>query len=345
VTLAGSSETLDARLARSLCSAHGVPHEVIHLGEDYLRQLPDLATSSSALTGGPSSLSQTIDLYLYGQLPRSTRVRISGNLGNQVGRGGVESLSAARPDAEVLGSPLRSLLAQRPAEPWFIGRMSNGRFGDVLFAQEVHFWSISNYVIGSHHALQVSPYSDTRLIELAKARFLADPEFRNVSWKLLRQRDMRHRLMGQPVSQSFQRAFLAREDRAGEDVPINWGWLPGGGWSPSWSLATLKSAADAAALKAARKSPRFEKHLRWISTRLGRPSALVAWPDVLKSHLRDLSYDTLRSTTVRQSGLLEPLPMNRLLDDHFSGRKSSHSTIFSLLDISLGIAARSRLSA
>jgi hypothetical protein len=343
VTIAGTAATLDARLARCFCEAQGLDLQLVELGHDYLKRLPDLALRTAALTGGLSALSQTVDFYLYQQVAGQPQARISGNLGNQVGRGGVESLSVSLPHLEVLSPQLRTLLERRPAAPWFIPRMANKQFVKVLFSQEVHYWSIANYVVSSAFAAQLSPYADSTLVEFGKAMLLMDPVFDDVSWEILRMRDVRHRLRGQPADQSFQRAFLVRYDPAGRRVPINWGWLAAGGWSPKWRLATMASVADAAILKLARKFQGVAPPLRWVSAHvLGRPSALVAWPEVLRSELRDLTHDVLLSAAVLESGLVDAAALRRVLAEHFERRADHHSTIFALLEIGLGLHVRAR---
>src|SRR5205814_4679285 len=97
---------------------NSVAHEVILLGDDFRRRLPELALRAAALTGGVSSVSQSVDLYLYDCVAPSWTTRVSGNFGNQVGRGGVESLSAYRPSPEVFSEELQTRLGQRPSVPW-----------------------------------------------------------------------------------------------------------------------------------------------------------------------------------------------------------------------------------
>ena len=122
VSMAGSSTSLDARLARRFCSAHGLPHQIIEIAGDFLANLPEAAVRAASLTGGVACLSQTIDLYLYANVANHPTIRISGNLGNQVGRGGVESLSASRPRKEIFSRELAGALQERPIAPWFISQ-------------------------------------------------------------------------------------------------------------------------------------------------------------------------------------------------------------------------------
>ena len=340
VSMAGSQYSLDARLARRFCETHDLRHEVIEFGDDYIKRLPDLALQSAALTGGVACLSQTIDLYMYSQLDSAAHIRISGHLGNQVGRGGVESIAAAGLSAEIFSRDLRLALERRPREPWFVARMAEARYARVLFEQEVHFWSIANYMLGSSRALQLSPYADVTLIELAMATISRDARFRNPTKVSIRRRDMRHRLFGPPRRQSFQRTILTRYAGLHNDVPINWGWRARGGWSVRWSAAALRAATDAVACKLGRQYAPLKGPMMYVSRVLGRPSSLVAWPEMLQGPLRALTYDILLSKEILESGLFEIDRLRQALDEHFQGRANHHAAIFRAMEIALGLVSR-----
>jgi hypothetical protein len=336
VSMAGSPYTLDYRLARRFCEAHGLAHQVIEFGDDYARRLPDLVMQSAALTGGVACLSQTIDLYVYSQIEGRRHTRISGHLGNQVGRGGVESVTAATLSDQIFSGDLRAALEKRPLEPWFVSRMAQTSFASVLFEQEVHYWSVANYMLGSSRALQLSPYADVTLIEMAKAAISDDPRFGNPTKESIRNRDIRHRLCGAPLSRSFQRAILMRYDRVGGNIPLNWGWRARGGWSLRWAPAAFRTAADAVACKLGRQG-RSLKLMTELSRALGRPSTLVLWPELIRDRLRDVTYDTLLSRSAADSGLFEVAALRRALDDHFSYHANHYSTICRALEIALGL--------
>src|SRR4029077_20337538 len=163
------------------------------LSDEFYRRSPQLLLRSADLTGGVSCLSQTADLFLYESMPASFTARISGNLGNQVGRGGVESLSAYQPSPEVFSPEVRERLAARQLSPCFIPRLADEEdYGRTLFGQEVPYWSIANYVVGSSHAYQLTPYADRHLMNLSRAAFTRDTELQHPTWKVLRARDLRH---------------------------------------------------------------------------------------------------------------------------------------------------------
>jgi hypothetical protein len=339
VTMAGSPANLDARLAEAVCKACGLEHQTVLLDGSFVSRVPELVMKSATLTGGISCLSQTADLFLYEQLAGRFNTRISGNLGNQVGRGGVESLSAYRPDPAVFAGGVRERLSVRPLQPWFIERMAND-YGAVLFGQEVHFWSIANYVVGSARALQFTPYADRRLLYLSRAAFTRDPQLQPPTWKALRARDLRHRLRGTERALSFQRVFLARNGMVTEGVPLNWGWRAAGGWSPKWRARAMASAADAAMTKFSTKPGIAQPLARWLGSKLGHRSALVDWPALVRGRLREVARDTFSSMVVRQSGIFDSASLEQMLDAHFGGEANHHATVSRCLEIALGVLCR-----
>lgn len=345
LTMGASLDNLDVRLAQAFCKAHGLQHHAVLLDDAFRLKAPTLLLKSAELTGGVSCLSQTADLFLYQSVSGSFAARISGNLGNQVGRGGVESLSAYQPRPEVFSAEVRQRLLARPVAPWFIPRLAAGDYGEILFGQEVPYWSLGNYVAGSSCALQLTPYADSRLMHLARAAFARDSELQPASWKTLRERDLQHRLVGTPKRLSFQRQFLVDNDLQGREIPLNWGWRAAGGRSFGWSLSAMVSAADAALIKMTRKAPALRPAARWLSTRLGRRSALVDWPSLIKTQLRELALDTFASREVRQAGVFDAAALDRMVRDHFNGVADHYQTLSRSLEIALGVSCRSRASA
>jgi hypothetical protein len=340
VTMSGPDVNLDVRLAKAFCTAHDLEHHTIVLDNEFLRQLPDLVVESAGLTGGVSCLSQTADLYLYKALGPAYAARISGNLGNQVGRGGVESLSAYNPMPEVFSQEVRERLSRRPKIPWFLQRLTDHNYAEVLFGQEVHYWSIPNYLVGSSRALQLTPYCDYRLFQLSTAAFALNSTLRHPTLDTLRSRDLHHRFAGTPKAWSFQRQFLIENDIRGRYVPLNWGWYASGGWSAKWVLNAITSAADAALIKLSRSPSRFGSVAKWITPRLRHPSTLIDWPPTLKGQLRDLTLEAFNSRVVKEAGVFDLTVLESISRDHFSGGSEHHHTMYRCLEISLGLLAR-----
>jgi hypothetical protein len=345
VTLAGSLSNLDARIAAAFCKQHGIEHHVVMLDERFLGQLPDLVARTAELTGGVSCLSQAVDLHLYDRIPAGLSRRISGNLGNQVGRGGVESMSAYAPAIEVFAAPVRDSLARRPMVPWYLERMHGGQFGAVLFGQEVHYWSIANYIVGVSRAEQVTPYATYRLMRLACSLFDRDPQLRQPQWQVMRQRDLRHRLKGPRLARSFQRQILAAREAGSARVPLNWGWYASGGWSPRWVSRAAVSALDAVAIKFARKSALARLASRALSAGFGHPSTLVDWREAVRTRLGTLARDLFASRVVRDAGVFDLPQLDRMVGEHFSASADHHATVTRALEIGLALSSRARPAA
>jgi hypothetical protein len=328
ITLARDHRSLDSQLAAAFCKAYGLEHRIILTNAQFRRGLADRVVKCADLTLGVSALSQTVDLFLYEQLANEFRSRISGNLGNQVGRGGVESVTVSTHPDEVFSPELRHALQDRPAEPWYVERMRARGFSQTLFTEEVNYWSIPNYVLGSAHAVQLTPYADRHLIQLSTELFAAISELHAPTTQSIRRRDLRHRLAGPPISQSFQRSLLRKADTRGRNVAINWGWLARGGWSPRWLLAALPTVASAALGK-------FSPAVQRASSALP-PFGLADWPMLLRNDLRDLAHDCLASEAVRSSGLFDREKMSRLVERHFRGTEQHYGTVSRVMEITLG---------
>ncbi len=332
--------SLDLRIAREVCRSLGLPHYTVMLDAEFRRHLRDLTLEAARLTGGVSSISQTADLYLYKMMGGSYRSRISGNLGNQVGRGGVESLSAHAPDERVLSHEVRQRLRAKAMAPWFIGRLSASNYGDLLFGEEVHYWSIPNYMVGSDRTLQLTPYADRRLMQLSRVSFGKDPQLQQPTWKALRARDLRHRLAGTPGKYSFQRQFLIGYGAKAARVPLNWGWLAAGGWSPRWFASAMVSAADAAVVKFSKTPGPMRPLAAFAAARSSHRSALADWPQLLRQELRELALDSLGSQRIADAGIFDPSGLEKVMREHFSGAADHHHTVVHCLEIALGFLTR-----
>ena len=143
---------LDARQARDLCKALGLPHVVVSLDERYLRDLPAHVVEASRLSGGLASLGQAHEVYFYRQLEGLGSRRLSGILGNQVGRGGVEGVSARSADLSVLAQSLRGAIDEERKAHWL--SLASQRSGHTLtrslIQHENLFSLLGNYSIGHH---------------------------------------------------------------------------------------------------------------------------------------------------------------------------------------------------
>ncbi|MBI4001416.1 MAG: hypothetical protein HY348_06505 [Nitrospira defluvii] len=101
--------TLDGMLARDLCRAYGLPHEVISLDQEFRSKLPTYATRASLLSGGVLSIEEAHEVFYHEKVSQRFTSRLSGNFGNQIGREGVERVSARRANLSILHPELPHL--------------------------------------------------------------------------------------------------------------------------------------------------------------------------------------------------------------------------------------------
>ena len=121
---------LDARRARELCRAYGWPHFVVPLDQAFLRDLPTYVAEASRLSGGLASVDPAHEVYVYRQLKGLGSRRLSGNLGNQIGRLGLEGISERKADLSVLAHTIKIAGTSEPNEHWLSSL--SGRPGHTL---------------------------------------------------------------------------------------------------------------------------------------------------------------------------------------------------------------------
>jgi hypothetical protein len=333
VTMTGARPSLDARTAKTLCRAYGLPHRPVVLDDGFRKNLPRLTEDASRLSGGLASLGQAPEVFLYDQLDGAFSARLSGNLGNQVGRGGTEGVSLRGAELGILGAPFRAELA--PGDHWLLRAMDQGsrQALDFILEKEIAFSSVGNYSIGNHFAAQQSPYASRALVETLAAR---PANGHHSGSKLqMRLRDMKHRFLGEPERVSFQRTLVARIGGPAAHIPVNWGWRPTGGLSlPGLALGAATFVGMAARAKG-------------LDDGRGPAGALVRWTGLpalhdfresrrwLRETLRDFVLDVVRSGAVRDAGIFHQPRLERVLEEYFSGGNQHYETVTFALDLAL----------
>lgn len=334
-TLSGETPSLDARTAGVLCRAYSVSHEAIPLNAEFVRSLPDYIAEASRLSGGLASLGQAHQVYLYRKLPRAYTGRISGNMGNQLGRKGVEHVTMRAANPAVLTPELQKRLPKRPRFAW--ANQDTGSIAktshEFLFQQEYTFTQLGNYSIGNSFAVQQSPYASRDLIALCYREPRREEHSASMSPRYLRFRDLRHRFLGEPERYSFQRRLVHRIGGFAANYPINWGWRAKGGISVPGAFRGCLSAVDAYSERAGWDSGArggFLQALRIAGLHEHRKPK--KW---LRDSLRDFTYDTLRSVETEKACVLDISTVSRMLDEHYSGRVSHYRALVLALDLAL----------
>ena len=331
-TMTGPRASLDARVAAKLCRTYGVRHEAVVLDGAFTRSLPELVERASRLSGGLSSLGQAHEVFLYDQLGSDFTARLSGNLGNQVGRGGTEGVSIRAANLAILAEPFRSEAGR--ADHWLLSRLENPRAGtEFILEAEIAFTSVGNYQVGSAFATQQSPYASRALIESLAFRPRGGSAPPSSSGIRMRLRDLRHRFVGENASVSFQRELVRRIGGPASKIPVNWGWRPSGGVS----IAGVLRGTVALVGMLARSRGLDDGTVGALLARTGIP-ALHDFRETrrwLRHDLRTFVLDILRSRQIREAGLFQPARLDAALARHFFEGGDEFETITFALDVAL----------
>jgi asparagine synthase (glutamine-hydrolysing) len=94
-------ESYDLKIARRVATACDIPHHVLSLGRDYLREFPSLSERTVHLSDGGLGVEGGYELYFNKMARRVADVRITGNYGSEVFRR-VRQLKAFEPDRRMI---------------------------------------------------------------------------------------------------------------------------------------------------------------------------------------------------------------------------------------------------
>jgi hypothetical protein len=336
-TLSGKNLSLDARIAKSLCERYHSQHFIVNLNQDFLRNLPEYTTEASRLSGGLTSLEQAHEVYFYRQLQHVGSRRISGNLGNQVGRGGVEGTSIRNADVSILNTECPEDCLPEMNQHWLetLSCRSNAPLFKLLLQHEVPYTFVSNYSIGQHFAVQQSPYANLQLIEATCRRPVDSIQTNIFRTSHARLKDLRHRFFGEDPAISFQQKVILSQGGYVAECPINWGWRVKGGVSLSGLGMGLLAFCDA---YAGRSNP--------ISSIMAKGLYLIKADGMhifkqhkiwLINHMSDFVYDSLNSKKVIESGLLNKNKIDKLLTEYYSEKNTKSKDLIAALDIALAL--------
>ena len=332
-TLSGESPSLDAQTAHSVCRAYGVPHGTVLLDKDFLRMLPDYVMEASRLSGGLASLGQAHQVHFYRKLPGHYVGRLSGNMGNQLGRKGMEHVSMRAVSSSVLHQDLRRLTLDRPRFAW----RDQERRGHApsspqfLFQHEFPFTQLGNYLIGDSFVVQHTPYATRDLIALCYREPLGPVKSQSRSPLHLRLNDLRHRFLGEPVAYSFQRRLIQRTGGFVASYPINWGWRATGGIAFAGMLRGCLAAVDAYTEREGWDTGALRSVFQAMHvTGLHEHRRSRQW---IRESLRDFVQDTLLAKQAKESGVIDHSCVGRMLEEHYSDRASHHGALVFALDL------------
>lgn len=309
ITMCGEGSSLDSMTAERLCKAYGFEFKTIFLGKEFYGKLPELTLEASKLSGGVLSMDQATEVFFFRHMGPGVIARLNGNLGNQVGRGGMEKISMRGLDESILSNEIRR---NTVSEHWYSRAKSlDGRLDfKFLLQNEVPFSSMGNYSIGNHYAIQQSPYANARLIGISGRAPLRSKEAGSPSLIRMRLKDLNHRFFGEPERTSFQRRYIKETGGFVAECPINWGWRARGGVSVPGLLNGVLALTDAYVA-----SKHLSEGVLGLALKKGGILGLheykyfSAW---IRTHLKAFIGDTLGSRGVRESGIFDRSALEKL---------------------------------
>lgn len=334
-TISGRTLSLDAMTARRICRAYGWPHHVVDLRQRFLEKLPSYAAEASRLSGGLSGLGQAHEIHLYENVGTATIRRLSGNLGNQIGRRGTEKIAMLNADDTILGEGLGEGRARFGRNHWYhAGAPTADSRPDFTFLlqQEVPFSSVGNYSLGSHFAVQQSPYASRLLIESTRRRPLVERRPARLSLMQMRLQDLRHRFVGEAEEHSFQVQLIKQRGGPAATIPINWGWRAAGGVSPRGLAYGAMALCDALMCSRGLDSGALYKALEAVNIAgLHEYRSLHQELGLLKAYV----HDVLCSEPVRNGGLLNRGRIIQMLREHYEEGRSHDKALSRALDLAM----------
>ena len=335
-TITGYYPSIDARTAQALCSHYGLQHTSVVLGGDFLRDLPDYVLDASRLSGGICALAQAHEVYSYRRVAHLGSRRLSGSLGNQVGRCGTEGNTLRGADLSILAPEFGLKKLSRVPSHWLPHAV---RAGDsllaVLLQQEAPFASVANYCIGQSFAVQLSPYAKRALISRVTCAFRPSGRGRYSLFDA-KIRDLRHRFIGPRRGRSFQCLVVADVGGYVSKKAINWGWGVHGLPRPSSLLLGSAGLLDAVAhssLPIAAVAMHLTRRLGISGIQEFAPPR--RWLDLL---LDDFAQDLFHSARTRESGVFDHRQLLKLLEEHRGGKRRHYATLMAALDLAAAIA-------
>ena len=331
-TISGSSPTLDAMRARQLSKAYGFPHSLVSIDQCVEDKLPDYSLLASRYSGGINSIEQAIEICFFQIAAPGFSGRLSGNLGNQVGRSGTEGTSVRNAPTTSLGDFIDDPLQSWDERHWFFKANPDA---DILspgfiIPRENLFAQLGNYSIGHEFVTQQTPYADRTVIEMKYREPVSNREYPD-GIKGIKKRDLKHRLLGQTVDKSFQCRAVKAAGGFVADCPINWGWKAAGGYSIGGLYYGGKALADLALTSRLGRIPGGENILRLLGIK--GFSSFHTRNILYTSGMRSFIKDLFHKKSVLECGLFNA---QRLVE--LSGSKMTDEALYDELVVTLDLA-------
>lgn len=339
ITLSSQSNSREPAQARAVCEALDLKHETLHLDDAFRRRLPALAEHCATLTGGVNSIAQCPDAFLYQTLAGRFSARVSGNLGNQVGHGGVESVPC-QARLSLLDQAIRCNPLYAGTEPWYL---LQGKSEHVTVRMNECMWySLANNDVGTSFLPQLTPYADSAVM-LAAIPLLLRTYGRPDSARQLRIRDIKHRLFGPSAKHSFQRQYLREAGSAINAVPINLGWHAAGSWFGSSQRRGIERLLATFILQRTfMTKPSLQGLNTWMVGR-GPLTPLMDPQEAVRTSLQEMFLDTLHSVGWHSIGGIDVTAARTAIREHSAGKRDRSKDLLPIFQIALGQETLRRL--
>ncbi len=333
-TISGEYLTLDAMRAGQLCSSYNIDHHIVAINNARAEKLPEYTALASRYSGGLNSIEQATELYFYELAGAQFNARLSGNLGNQIGRSGTEGTGIRNAPVHSLSSEVVAGSGDLDADHWFfqVNEQSDLLAPTFLIQRENLFAQLGNYSIGHEMASQHTPYADRTLID-AKYREPLATRDKPKSIKDIKMRDLKHRILGQSPQRSFQCYAVQKAGGAVSSCPINWGWTTKGGFSAGGLYYGAKAFTDIVTGNKLNRIPGANKLLKKMGIKgfSSFHTRHILYSDQMQSYIKEIFLDQ----SVRQSGLFKASRLDYLIDNGFSDGQSDYDEIVLSLDLAL----------
>ena len=335
-TITGKRHTLDARIAKKLCQNYGYKHNLITLGKSFIDELPYLSYESSKLSGGLSSLKQAHEVYFYKKIPNFFKARLSGNLGNQIGRFGTEGVSLRNAEMDIINKDIL-LHCDIDNSHWFKKtNLSNiEKYIHFLLQKEIPFSSAANYTIGNNFLVQKSPYANYQLIEIAENMPFDLSVIQGLSIRNIHFNDLKHRFIGESDRSSFQMKYIKNVGGYVAQCPINWGMNANrtitlyGLFYGGLSIMDIMHA----------KKGNYNKAIKRMGEILGVTGVHIFYPtaDILFNRLKDFVFDTLLSQNIVDSSVFNKNNLRKEIAKFYASKGKNENTLLYALDIAIAM--------
>ena len=331
-TMSGKIMSLDARTSQGLCRAYGISHNLIEINKEFYDNITDHIFEASRLSGGLTAIDQAHEVFFYKKIKNSFDARLSGNLGNQIGRRGTEKISMRNANLRILNKDIISSADHTYTDHWYQDIESQN--GDIdyqfLIEKEIPFSSVANYSIGNHYVIQQSPYANRKLIEFTQIMPKRADDEKQTSVLKMRLKDLKHRFLGESDVYSFQVKYIKKVDGLVASYPINWGWRANGGVSVIGLFYGGLSFVDALVTS---KVPRSKViHGLLESTGIAGLHEYIYKKPIL-DRMGDFIYDLLLSDSMNAANVFDRKCIEQILNEHYSHNKFHYKTISVALDI------------